>query len=331
MSVSRTIELPEAVVHISDDDGETRLVEVEPRDPAFFIEVASWRTRYPDRLLEEILAAKGPAYLCDELKRDEDPGYVEANLRNDILSYVRADELAGRRLLDFGCGAGASTAILGRMFPETRIVGVELVPAFARLAQARADHYSLGNVDIQISPAPESLPAGIGSFDYVLLSAVWEHLLPRERPVVLELLWRALRAGGTLFLEQTPYRWSPVEAHTTGLPLLNYLPDGAALHAARRLSPRIERDATWESLLRAGVRGGGEREILRLLPGGSAQLLQPTEVGRDRIDLWYRTSAATGRSHLKRAVWAALKAVKGATGAVVLPRVALAIRKVSSE
>jgi hypothetical protein len=40
-------------------------------------------------------------------------------------------------------------------------------------------------------------------------------------------LWRQLRLGGILFLNQTPHRYYPLEHHTTGLPLLNYLPERA--------------------------------------------------------------------------------------------------------
>jgi len=160
--MSRTIEFPEALVHISEPDGDLRLVEIERKDPAYFVEVASWRTGYPEHLIEEILAVKGPAYLCDELKRDEDPGYVQASLRHDILGYVSADDLVDGRLLDFGCGAGASTVILARMFPRTRITGVELVPELAGLSRARARHYGLDNLDIQVSHAPGALPEGSG-------------------------------------------------------------------------------------------------------------------------------------------------------------------------
>lgn len=325
----RTITCPQALVHICKESDGTLQIDVERTDPGLYVEVPSWRTRYPEPLVEKILAVKGAAYLCDELKRDEDPGHVEAWLRSDLLSYVSPKDMVDARILDFGCGAGASTAVLARMFPGAHITGVELIPELAGLAQARVDHYALNNVDIRVSPAPVALPAGIGQFDHILLSAVWEHLLPAERPAILKVLWDTLRAGGVLFVDQTPYRWSPVEAHTTGLPLLNYLPDHLALVVARRLSPRVAPDTSWETLLRQGVRGGSEGEIMRLLRAldEEASLLQPTLVGRDRIDVWQRTSAATGRAAVKRVVWVGLKALNRLTGLVILPRLAVAIRK----
>jgi hypothetical protein len=41
--------------------------------------------RYPHELIEHVLRVKGPGSLCDELRRDEDPSYVEADLRDGIL------------------------------------------------------------------------------------------------------------------------------------------------------------------------------------------------------------------------------------------------------
>ena len=88
----------------------------------------------------------------------------------------------------------------------------------------------------ELSPSGSELPPDIGSFDYVILSAVWEHLLPAERPVITRLLWNALRPGGALLINQTPDRWSPFEHHTTGLWGINYLPDRLACYVARHFA-----------------------------------------------------------------------------------------------
>jgi hypothetical protein len=66
-------------------------------------------------------------------------------------------------------------------------------------------------------------------FDYIMFNAVFEHLLPHERPRLLPAVFvRHLRPVGVMFLNQTPYRYSLVEVHTTGgLPLINYLPESA--------------------------------------------------------------------------------------------------------
>ena len=144
-------------------------------------------TAYSLELIEHILRVKGPAWLCDEIMRDEDPSTSESFIRWNILTYLDREDFAGRRLLDFGSGCGASTMVLSRMFPQTWIVGVELVSESVEVARKRAEFYGVTDrVRFALSPDSNSLPAGIGGdFDYVVLSGVYEHLLPEERQSVI--------------------------------------------------------------------------------------------------------------------------------------------------
>lgn len=323
------IEAPDALVQVTEVDG-GRMITIEPK-PGLFVPVRSWVTAYPLSLIESVLRVKGPAYLCDEIMRDEDSRYVQHCLDWDLLSYVPASEFAGRRILDFGSGSGASTMVLARMFPQASLVGIELERDHVALSKERASHYGLeGRVEFHHSPTPNTLPSGIGTFDAIVFSAVYEHLLPAERRDVLALLWSHLRDGGTIFVDQTPYRWFPVELHTTGLPLLNYLPDRMAHRMACRFSKRVGSNPTWPELLRMGIRGGTASEILGLLPvrQGRAKLLEPVERGvRDRIDLWYRLSSATRKPRTKQAMAQAFRAFRALTGVTVVPTLSLAIRK----
>jgi hypothetical protein len=84
---------------------------------------------------------------------------------------------------------------------------------------------------------------------------------------------------------------------------------------------------SWERLLRDGIRGGTVAEILGILrPHGRPVLLQPrAEIG-DRIDLWY-DSLSPRQRWLKRGIWAGLKLIKLASGSVITPSLALALRR----
>src|SRR5215213_2681913 len=93
------------------DDGRHRIEIDAPAD--FAGASLTWTTRYPLELIHAIHAAKG-LYLCDEIMREEDPSYVERAIRHEVLGYADAAEFAGKRVLDFGCGAGASTLIMSR-------------------------------------------------------------------------------------------------------------------------------------------------------------------------------------------------------------------------
>jgi 2-polyprenyl-3-methyl-5-hydroxy-6-metoxy-1,4-benzoquinol methylase len=274
-----------------------------------FVPVRSCRTRYPPALIELIHRIKGSAYLCDEIAREESPSGLRTILERALLSFLDKEALTGRRLLDFGCGGGASTMILARLLLETSIVGVELSNDFLSIARARQKFYGYRNVEFLKSPSGEALPSGIGKFDAIVMSAVFEHLLPQERKTLMPLLWTHLSVGGTLLIGQTPHRWYPIEDHTTGIPLLNYVPDFAAKWAANRLSRRALRNDTWPTLLRKGIRGGSEREVLRLLP--SATVLTPRGF-QSRADHWFAALSPRHRLSKKairgllRASWAVL-------------------------
>ena len=314
-------------------DGDV-LVEALPRGkhrisvlagPDVVVQPDSWVTSYPLSLIRAIHAGKG-LYLCDEIMREEDPHYVERSIRHEVLGYIDAAEFAGKRILDFGCGSGASTMVLARLLPPCEIVGVDLEERHLRIARLRAGHFGRTGVRFAQSPAGDALPEGLGLFDFVIFSAVFEHLLPGERGTVLPLVWRRLRPGGILFVNQTPFRYSPVETHTTGLPGINYLPDGIALRAARRFSKRVGPGADWQKLLRDGIRGGTVGEILGILAAsGKPALLEPRESVGDRIDLW-RQTLSPRHARVKDGIWVFLKLLKLATGIQVTPDLALAIR-----
>jgi SAM-dependent methyltransferase len=317
-----------------DEAGEGRRTIVVERTGGAFVPARSCVTSYPLHLIERTLEAKG-AYVVDEIMRDEASLYVQNHFKWAIFSYVDGDSFAGRRLLDFGCGAGASIMVLSRMLPgNTEFVGAERVPGVIELARERARWYGIENrTAFLLSPEPDKLPDGIGGVDFVLLSAVFEHLLPAERHSVLPLLWRHLKPGGILFLNQTPYRWFPVERHTTGLPLINYLPDALALWTARRCSKRVRPDEKWSDFLRRGVRGATTGEILAILKENSceAELLAPSRQGvRDLIDLWFRLSSSTRNPGVKRAMSYAFRAVKATTDLTTVPTLSLAIRKLGN-
>jgi len=284
-------------------------------------------TSYPLDVIEQALAVKGVAYLCDELMREEDPAYIEQSFQWDILSYVSAEAFAGRRVLDFGSGSGSSSLTLARMFPGVgEIVGVDLVEEFVALARRRAEFRGLSHkVTFYVSPSASELPP-LDPFDFVILPAVFEHLLPDERRVVMPLVWRYLKPDGVLFLNQTPYRWFPLENHTTDLPLLNYLPDTLAWRYAH-LSPRTPKGTSWQTMLRQGIRGGTMREVMRLL-GTDAELLRPSRQGcSDHVDLWYQVSTASREVAVKKAMKLTFKAIEKVTGIVAVPHLSLAIRK----
>ena len=302
-----------------------RKITITPNE-GHFILAENWTTGYPMDLIELMFEVNGAAGLCFEIKRDEDEDFVQKFLKNDLFAYFKPEDFENKKILEFGCGGGASTHILARMFPSAEITGVELVESALRVARRRAEVFNLENVRFLQSPSGDSLPENLGEYDFIILSAVYEHLFPHERKTILPALWEHLRDGGYMFINQTPNSLFPFELHTTMLPLINYVPDSIALKMARKFSKRIKPDETWEELLRKGIRGATEREILSHLEG--AEMLEPRHNGlRDRIDLYYINTNQERLKTLKSAARIFIKAIKTATGIVLVPDLSLAFRK----
>ena len=322
---------PHAEILVEDLPDGRRGVKVTLQNANLFMPMNSCKTTYPLDLIQVILDVKGPCYLCDEIAREEDAEYLKKDLENDLMAYFDRADFETKRILDFGCGSGASTMILSRMFPSSEIVGIELDEKFLSVAHARLKHYGFANVKLKLSMDGTRLPKDIGGFDFVILSAVYEHLLPNERRTVLPKIWAAIREHGFLFINMTPHRFFPIEHHTTGLPLINYLPAHLAMAAARRLSNRIDKREPWEVLLRRGIRGATEREILGILRQGATHqpvLLEPSQRGlHDRIDLWYSGLNRERRRALKLMLNATIRGIKAISGLTLLPNLSLVIQK----
>jgi 2-polyprenyl-3-methyl-5-hydroxy-6-metoxy-1,4-benzoquinol methylase len=328
-----TLEHPQGKVLIQELSNGKRRLEVSVSDQNTFVSSSKWETSYPVELIQRIMEIKSPAYLCDEIRREEDSNYIAHHIETTLFAHIAPEAFVGKRLLDFGCGSGASTVILARLLPHTEIVGIELNPLHLEIAHLRANHYGLENVDFYQSPSGEELPSDLGKFDFVILPAVYEHLLPNERPRLLAQLWALLKKEGVLFIDETPHRWFPIETHTSNLPFINYLPEGIAAWYARGCSDRnLEKD-DWQTLLRKGIRGGTQTEILRLIKrsGGTPRLLlSRNPLLKDPVDVWfegYARQAEGDTGGLKRFIKPFLKVFYTITGIPLVPYLSLAIQK----
>ena len=163
-------EYPEGRLEIVPESAGVKRVRVTLDAPHKFLPIAETTTSYSDDLIQTIAKAKGLAWLCDEIIRDES-GYVEQKIRANVAGYLDPDQWKTPRILDFGCGCGASLAALARIFPHATITGVELDEKNALAARARADFYGLGSATCLVSPEPGRLPQDIGWFDIINLNS----------------------------------------------------------------------------------------------------------------------------------------------------------------
>ena len=118
-----------------------------------------------------------------------------------VTREIRAAGGAGRiRLLDVACGTGRTLHQLAVAHPELRLYGVDLSPAYVRLARRRLADVAEAAVSVENA---EALPFADGAFD-VVTSVYLFHELPRNtRRGVARELWRVVRPGGLVVIEDS--------------------------------------------------------------------------------------------------------------------------------
>ena len=104
----------------------------------------------------------------------------------------------GQRVLDLGCGTGATSLVAKRAQPGIELVGLD--PDAKALARARSKATRAGLAIAFEQGFGDALPFPAASFDRVLSSFMFHHLESAEKPAVLRELHRVLRPGGSLHL-----------------------------------------------------------------------------------------------------------------------------------
>ena len=134
----------------------------------------------------------------------------------------RADPAAGARVLDIGCGAGATTLDMARRIgPEGRAVGVDVSDALLELARQRAHAGAVGNVDFVRADAATH-DFGGPAFDAAI--SRYGVMFFEDPDAAFANLRRALRPGGGLTFAcwrsaaENPLTLVPLEAAAPFLP-----------------------------------------------------------------------------------------------------------------
>jgi SAM-dependent methyltransferase len=202
--------------------------------------------------------------------------------------------LAGRRILDTGCGLGMYVRAFRQFSDE--VYGIDVDPD--KIAQASCELPNL-----QVAPA-EQLPFEDDFFDLVLSHEVWEHVND-DRAAAREAV-RVLRLGGRLVVfvpnrlwlfETHGVYWRGVY-HFGNIPLVNWLPDTLR----NKLAPHVR--AYTRKQLQALFQGLPVRVVVhtQVFPGYDNIVKRRPAVGRILRALTYTAERTPlrifGLSHL---------------------------------
>ena len=150
--------------------------------------------------------------------------------REQIVPWVSEQvALAGKRVLEIGCGTGSSTVAFVEQ--KALVTAYDLDEKSVMVARDRLAAHGL-EADVRLQATqPE------GQFDVILMYAVLEHMTLEERLGAIREAWDKLPAGGLLVIVETPNRLWYYDDHTAMTNFFLWLPDDLALLYAKR-TPR---------------------------------------------------------------------------------------------
>jgi phosphoethanolamine N-methyltransferase len=119
-------------------------------------------------------------------------GYMSPGGPDEIRLIVEDATLAGRDVLDLGCGTGGITRFLSETYRPARIVGIDVDPGLI----ARATRAGLGNGLSFRAVTPGPLPFPDASFDVVFSKDAMVHIADKE--ALFAEIFRVLRPGGVI-------------------------------------------------------------------------------------------------------------------------------------
>lgn len=113
------------------------------------------------------------------------------NARDELLSLMNASQDAPLKVLELGCGLGATGARIKYLYPQAEVFGVDISETVVQIANSFMTAYCADVENFQ-------WPFEDEYFDYVIMGDVLEHL--RRPDKVLQVLNRLVKRGGHIIL-----------------------------------------------------------------------------------------------------------------------------------
>ena len=271
------------------DEGDRRVLSVEGKD---------YVTAYSERVLRMLIERKGirraPLYL--DFRERRGPHFL-----GPLFGYLRRVGARELRVLEIGCSFGHMTEYLCEQPEIAELWTFDTDPEFVAMVRAKVEDQALGKVrEVALidGGATRRLPYGSDEFDLVIVCGVVEHLPRRFRRAQVDEYFRVLSRGGHIAILDTPNRAFPVETHSVGLPLVQWLPPRVALAYARTFRPAKFRGETLEDFTADGT-GWQNASLADCLPStGWSGLEDVTE----RAGYGLAFFRSTARSRARRAL-----------------------------
>jgi SAM-dependent methyltransferase len=216
--------------------------------------------------------------------------------------------LVNRSVLDFGCGTGATTVAVA--LAGARVTAFDVHAESIRIAEQRVREHGLEDrITIRCAASTEEALTPDERFDVVLMNGVIEHIpssVPGLRRRVIRSAWEHVKEGGFLFINDTPNRLIPFDAHTTQLWWIPWMSPGSEWAYRRAVSRGrfAESKKGAKSMEEGGAWGSTYWEVLHVLGEADAACVN-LEAGHDE-QLCYVGDRSWRRRSFERLIRASL-------------------------
>ena len=123
-------------------------------------------------------------------------GYLSPGGPQAVRAIMDGIDLAGKRVLDIGCGLGGLDQVLVEL-GAMQVVGVDVAGPLVGLGRKRIAAAALADrIDLQVVQPEAPLPFGDGAFDVVFTKDAWLHVI--DKHALLREVFRVLKPGGRL-------------------------------------------------------------------------------------------------------------------------------------
>jgi SAM-dependent methyltransferase len=303
-----------------EDLGDRRVLTVGGRE---------YSTAYSARVVRMLVERKGPARAPQYFSFKETRGRL---FLDPLFAYLRGRGARDLSVLEVGCSFGHITEYLAA-HPDVRdITTFDPDPAFAAIVRLKVDEMRLSRVrEVRLLSNEETrrLPYPDRMFDLVLVLGIVEHLPVRGRRKIVDEYYRVLAPGGHIAILDTPNRFFPLETHSVGLPLIQWLPAPMAFAYAKLGRPRRFRGVDYAEFVADGT-GWRNASLGECLPSSGMQGLEDVT---EEAGFGWRFFRDTARSRTRRAllpafglVCAGLRRI-GRPPSLALPYLNLLLRK----
>jgi len=303
------------------DVGDRRVLTVKGRE---------YSTRYSERVIRMLIERKGvhraPLYFPFKETRGR-------TFLDPLFRYLAGRSITGVSVLEVGCSFGHITEYLVEQAAVSRIHTFDTDAAFVAIVRTKVDEMRLAKVREVVHLSTDEtrrLPWADGAFDIVLAVGVVEHLPARRRRAQVDEYYRVLAPGGHIAILDTPNRWFPLETHSVGLPLVQWLPPRLAWRYARSCRPDRYGRVLFEEFVADGT-GWRNAAFADCLPASGWRGLEDVT---EAAGYGWRFFRDTARSRTRRALlplfWAGAALLRGAglPPSLCLPYLNLLFRRV---